>query len=227
MAMSSQVKLYFRTYFIFCMVVAFSYLPPILIEAFYPAAAPVAAVFVWITDTGSRALAAVMFCLAIAMLGLLARDAYKGLFRALTTSSTGPIALEDGTATPAATGPTPNAEVAIPQATQLPLTAVRKFLLLFISTSFCAQQFLLNDIVFADRPLLQNIGAAVMHILRGFQVLPLLYCAFLIVIAINMMQKRRAERAAAQAGDAQVPRVDVGGEKVVVVEEDSKNASVV
>ncbi|KAF7367789.1 hypothetical protein MSAN_00843100 [Mycena sanguinolenta] len=219
MTMSNQVKLCFRAYCIFCMVVAFSYLPPVLIEEYYPAAAPVAAVFVWITDTGSHALAAVMSCLALAMLGLLMKDAYKGLARALSTNPTGPIALEDGTAVPTATGSTPNAGVETPQRTQLPLTATRKLLLLFIFSSFCTQQFFLSGVVSVNRPLLQNIGAALMFILRGFQVLQLLYPAFMIVVAITMIKKRRAERAAAQAGNAQVPGVDVGDEKAVDVEE--------
>ncbi|KAJ7233589.1 hypothetical protein B0H12DRAFT_1143573, partial [Mycena haematopus] len=41
-----------------------------------------------------------MFVVAIALLYVLSTDAYKGLARVLSHTSTGPIALEDGTAVP-------------------------------------------------------------------------------------------------------------------------------
>ncbi|KAF7367768.1 hypothetical protein MSAN_00840900 [Mycena sanguinolenta] len=202
------------------------YLPPILIE-YYPAAAPVAAIFVWITDTGSRALSAAMFCLAIAMVSLLVKDAYKGLFRAPSMSPAGSIALDDGTVVPAGAGSTPDAEVEILQirTTRLPLTLARKLFLLI--SSFCAQQFFLNDIVSVERPLLQNIGAAVIYTLREFQVLQLLFGAFMVIMAVTVMKKRRPERAATQTDDAPGSRVDVGDENLVVEEEHSKKALVV
>ncbi|KAJ7233593.1 hypothetical protein B0H12DRAFT_1143584 [Mycena haematopus] len=196
--LSPQVKALLNAYIILCTVVSVSYLPPVLIERHYPAAAPVAAVFVWITDTGSRALAAAMFVVAIAMLGLLLGDAYKGLARSFSSNtSTGPIALEDGTS---------------------------KLFLLFTALSFCAQNFVLSGVVSLDRTLWHNVGSTAMHIGQGLQVLETLFGVFLVFVWLRKLCSRGAARAQ-QADDAPV---DGGDEKAALVVEDSeKKASVV
>ncbi|KAJ7234044.1 hypothetical protein B0H12DRAFT_1143291 [Mycena haematopus] len=219
--LSPQVKALLNAYIVLCTVVSISYLPPVLIERHYPAAAPVAAVFVWITDTGSRALAAAMFVVAIAMLGLLLGDAYKGLARSFSSNtSTGPIALEDGTSVPALPEPTTQAT---PPPT-LTLTVPQKLFLLFTALSFCAQNFVLSGVVYLDRTLWHNVGTAAMHIGQGLQVLETLFGVFLVFVWLRKLCSRGAARAQ-QADDAPV---DGGDEKAALVVEDSeKKASVV
>ncbi|KAJ6453978.1 hypothetical protein C8R45DRAFT_629834 [Mycena sanguinolenta] len=136
-------------YCVFCMVLIVSYVPPVLIEQLYTKAPtdPIAkAFFVWITDTGSRLHTAGVLCIALAMLGMLARDAYEGLSRLF---GTGPIALKDGASVPAAvfsTG-TLNATAVIPLTSQPSFTLNSKLQLLFVSTAFCAQQLALDDVI--------------------------------------------------------------------------------
>ncbi|KAJ7234034.1 hypothetical protein B0H12DRAFT_1239179 [Mycena haematopus] len=145
-------------------------------------------------------------------------DAYKGLARAFSSStSTGPIALEDGIAVPAdasaepTTPPTP--------APTFTLTLPSKLLLLISAVSFCAQQFVASGAVSMDRTLWENVGSAVMHVVYGLQTVEILFGVFLIFIWLTKNRQ-------APAGDAPVAGVD-GSEKAVAVEEEKASASVV
>ncbi|KAF7360910.1 hypothetical protein MSAN_01120900 [Mycena sanguinolenta] len=206
--LSNPVKAFLKVFIIFCIVVTLSNVPAVLIEKYCPTApwAPVTkAVFVWITDTGSHALAGWMFCVAIAMLGMLVTDSYKGLSRTLSASPVGPIALEDGITVPAA-APTE-------EATQPSLTLGSKLLLLFVSTSFCLQRFFMDDVISVEQPLWLNIGVALLYILRGLQILQLLFGAFLVVMSVTWLRKRRS--VGRSTAPARVPEMN---EKVVVGE---------
>ncbi|KAJ6474382.1 hypothetical protein C8R45DRAFT_1011470 [Mycena sanguinolenta] len=197
--LSKPVKAFFRAYIILCTVITFSCVPPVLIEQYWATAswAPIAkTVCVWIQDNGSHALAGGMFCVSIAMLGVLVTDAYKALSHILSASSTGPIALEDGVTVPAEAPPTTEAETPLP--TQPSLRLITKLLLLFGSTFICT--LFLSDVISVQRSLWQNIGAALMYILRGLQILQLLFGAFLVVMSFIWLRERRsAERDPAQA----------------------------
>ncbi|KAF8185310.1 hypothetical protein K438DRAFT_1974019 [Mycena galopus ATCC 62051] len=188
--MSIPTRTYIKGYCVFCTVLALSYLPPVVIERHYPEAtwgAPVAEAFRWITDTGSRGLAATHFCAAIVALGMLAIDAYKWLTR---IGATGPIALEDGTAVPAFEGvPPPTSQ----------LNLASKLVLLFSSIYFVAIQIFLAKVVSLERPLAENIGSALMYILRGFQTLQFVYPTFLLFVYFAWMKERRSAAAAVAA----------------------------
>ncbi|KAF7360943.1 hypothetical protein MSAN_01124400 [Mycena sanguinolenta] len=135
-----------RGYCIFCLVLIVSHLPPVVIEQYYDDTAPLTkAVFVWITDTGSRIHTAGVFCVALAMLGMLMKDAYEGFSRART----GPGALKDGATVPAAAFPTNALESALadPLTSQPSFTLTSKLQLLLVSTAFCAQQIALGDVI--------------------------------------------------------------------------------
>ncbi|KAF8185309.1 hypothetical protein K438DRAFT_1836857, partial [Mycena galopus ATCC 62051] len=175
-------------------------------------AAPVAAAFRWITDTGSRGLAAVYFCAGIVILGMLVIDIYKWLTR-IRVGATGPIALEDGTAVPAF-------EEVPPPTSQLNL--VSKLVLLFTSIYFVSIQMFLAKVVSLERPLAENIGSAMMYILRGFQALQVVFPTFLLFVCLAWMKERRSAAAVQASRGAAAAPVEVEDEVCLDVKEEGK-----
>jgi len=166
-----------------------------LIERYYPDVASVAAAFVWVMDTASLGFTAATFCMALIMLCVFVNDAHKWLTSARTRSAS-PVALEDGTAVPAP-APTPTPDVEEPAH----LTLTSKLIYFTTSSYFFSRQILANDVVSSERPLLENLGSALLYILRGLEVL---FAVYLVLVFVAWLKKRPGA-AAPEVGAAQTP----------------------
>ncbi|KAJ7870798.1 hypothetical protein B0H14DRAFT_2725370 [Mycena olivaceomarginata] len=101
--LTHPLRAYAKGYAIFFSIILFLFFAPLLIELYYPAAAPVAAAFVWVTDNLDRAFTAGSLIIVLTTFTLLAGDARRWFarIRARRTPA-GPVALEDGVAPPPA-----------------------------------------------------------------------------------------------------------------------------
>ncbi|KAJ7621685.1 hypothetical protein DFH06DRAFT_1143428 [Mycena polygramma] len=172
-------KLYVKAYVIGFLGALFFLLTPVLIEAYYPVAAPVAAAFDWVNDTAARALGALSFVMAIGLILSLGNSARKGLVLFCTRRArpaAGPISLEDGTAEvePPLTPPAPVV------ADKSKPTLLSQLLSLLSFTYFFTRQCMLNELVSFDRPVLENVLAVALYVLRGLEVLFALFLALLV-----------------------------------------------
>ncbi|KAJ7855490.1 hypothetical protein B0H14DRAFT_2754609 [Mycena olivaceomarginata] len=157
------------------LITLFLLLSPLLIERYYPQAAPVAAAFVRITDTILCGLDSLLF-LTVLALGFLLIN----LARNSRCSAAGAIALEDGTADPTVTSPPTGADEAAPVPAASESSAWSSLTSLAFFTYSCSLgfRFTRRTMVFSHRPMLQNIGDLVVYLLRGFAVL---FIAFLLM----------------------------------------------
>ncbi|KAJ7621695.1 hypothetical protein DFH06DRAFT_770328 [Mycena polygramma] len=191
-------KLYVKAYVIGFLGALFFLLTPVLIEAYYPEAAPVAQAFVWVTDTTARGLGALSFVMAIGLIVSLCNSTRKGLVRLCTrraSPATGPISLEDGTAetdaevTPPTASPTPAA------ADKSKPTIISKVLSLLSFTYFFTRQVMLNELVSFDRPVLDNVLAVALYVLRGLEVV---FAAFLVLLFVAWIRYKKPAAPAAE-----------------------------
>jgi hypothetical protein len=209
-SVSPQLKGHATAYFVGFFVVLLFFFAPVLIELYYPQAAPVAAAFVWVTDTFGRGFGALTFFMALYMLCSLSNDAYQALARLCSTPTHGPIALENGTAEPAALHPAGTHIAAdAPTAAESKPTLFNKIVSLFSSTYFFTRQCMIGDIVSLKRPLLENLGSVLVYILHGLEVV---FAVFLVLVFVAWLKKKSSAAAAAEGGAAEQPtnqRVEV------------------
>jgi hypothetical protein len=188
-------------YIKFCSIYFFLFLSvsltPVLLERYYPdsvAAAVTAAACIWVTDTLTRGLTALCFCVSIAVFSMLLSAVRQCLTRVCGAS---PIALEDGTAVP----PTPTTANTETDA-EAPTVGESAFVFsLGPCTYFFAHNAFGNDVVSHDRPVLENLAAAALYVLHGFEVL---VAAFLVLMFVVWLKKEHSDAAVAE------PEVAVG-----------------
>ncbi|KAJ7852252.1 hypothetical protein B0H13DRAFT_1904701 [Mycena leptocephala] len=173
-----SIRAYVIGYATFTIVLVLSYLPPVLLQHFYPEAASVtvAAPFVRVRDRLARGFAAHAFFKALYMFCSLINDAHKWLTGA--SPATRPVTLEDGTIDPAALG--------VAAESTESTVMVNVFSLLSFSYYFI-QQWFIADIVSLRRPLLENLVAALLYTLRGLDVI---FVSFLILVFVIWLKKR-------------------------------------
>ncbi|KAJ7144185.1 hypothetical protein C8R44DRAFT_759576 [Mycena epipterygia] len=206
---SIPLRTWVKFYVSFFFIALFFLLAPVLIEAYYPAAAPVAAVCVWFTETFACGFTSLTLMMAITMLSMLGSD-FRGwvmrVWARRASPATGPIALEDGIATPAPAPTDADATAEAPAAkaeATTPPTITSKLVSLTSCSSFFARNLFTADVVALDRPVLDNIGATALYILRGFEVL---FAVFLgLVFVAYVKQQRAAGVTAGPATEAQAP----------------------
>ncbi|KAJ7115285.1 hypothetical protein C8R44DRAFT_855319 [Mycena epipterygia] len=203
-----------RKSFVFIFVGTFLlFLAPTVLES-YPQTAALASALTWVGNKVSQGVTTFIFLIAVCMLSSLVGD-----FRAWLTSTAAPITptpaeLEDGTATPPSELPVPDAAAAAaaaaaatptePAANAKPST-LRAILTLICSGVYFAFDFFQRDIVSLDKPLLENVGAALLFLLRGFEIIFVMFLV-LVVGARLAMGSRSARRAAvAEAAAAAAP----------------------
>ncbi|KAJ7870829.1 hypothetical protein B0H14DRAFT_2725502 [Mycena olivaceomarginata] len=169
--LTHPLRAYAKGYAIFFSIILLLFFAPLFIELYYPAAAPVAAAFVWVTDNLDRAFTAGSLIIVLTTLTMLAGDARRWFarIRARRTPA-GPVALEDGVAPPPAPVPTVTSTATATDPAPPPLLSLGS------STFFVARALATHDLVALDRPALENIGAVLLYVLRGCEVL---FAAFL------------------------------------------------
>ncbi|KAJ7621699.1 hypothetical protein DFH06DRAFT_770387 [Mycena polygramma] len=200
--MACTPKVYVKAYLAGCVIAVFLIVTPVLIETYYPQAAPVAEALVWVTNTISRGFGALCFVMAVGLLGSLGNSARKGLVRLCTrraSPATGPISLEDGTAEAEAplTPPAAAADATPATAEKSKPTIVSKVLSLLSFTYFFTRQVMLNELVSFDRPALDNVLAVALYVLRGLEVVFAMFLALLFVAWVRY--KKPAAPAAVEA----------------------------
>ncbi|KAJ6505828.1 hypothetical protein C8R47DRAFT_1066704 [Mycena vitilis] len=215
--MACTPKVYVKAYLAGCLIAVFLILTPVLIEAYYPQAAPVAEALVWVTDTISRGFGALCFVMAVGLFGSLTNSSRKGLVRLFTrraSPATGPISLEDGTADAEAplTPPAAAADATPAAADKAKPTIVSKVLSLLSFTYFFTRQVMLNELVSFDRPALDNVLAVALYVLRGLEVV---FAAFLALLFVAWLRYKKPAAPAAE----EAPVLPVVAEAPVEVRE--------
>ncbi|KAF8207485.1 hypothetical protein K438DRAFT_1962409 [Mycena galopus ATCC 62051] len=222
--MSVPLKSYVIGVLVGIFAAAFFIVLPALIERYYPAAAPVAAVITWVGDKGALGFTAIMFTMAICMFSSLMHDAYGLISRVFNRRTTGPIALEEGVAVPAPAAPVTDAVTE--EATTAPAPAksqpgvLSKLFSLSSAIYFMWSQIHTKDIISLQRPFLDNVSAALVHLLRGFEVLFAFFMVLVLVAAVKIQW--RSPTPAAVAAPAPAPPVEVLVSTDVIVVEDEK-----
>ncbi|KAJ6568909.1 hypothetical protein B0H19DRAFT_1134201 [Mycena capillaripes] len=164
----------------------FLLLTPVLIERHYPEAAPVAAAFVWVTDSIACGLSSLIFLLASVLFVSLIIDARKGIASLCgARPAIGPISLEEGTAEPAAPTPPTGADAVAPAPAASEPGVFRKLLSLACFISFLTSQFSRVDIVSLQRPVLENLVFVALYLLRGCEVL---FAGFLVLLFVAYLK---------------------------------------
>jgi hypothetical protein len=224
--LTHPLRAYAKGYAIFFFVLLFLLFAPLFIELYYPAAAPVAAACVWITDNLDRAFTAGSLIIVFTTLIILAGDARRWFARVRARRTpAGPVALEDGVAPPPAPAPTVTSTATAtdpappPVAVKASLSA--KLLSLVSSTFFVARALATHDLVALDRPALENIGAVLLYVLRGCEVL---FAAFLGLVVWAWVRKSRDTAEEGEARETQPMQVRVEVEVAVREDIDEKSA---
>jgi hypothetical protein len=170
-------------------------LMPMLLMRYYPDSAEVAmavAAWIWVIDTYTSGVTAFCLCIVIAMSGMLVCDARQWLTRPRGAS---PIALEDGTAVPL-TPTTANTETdAATPAMSVKAALIFKPICFISCTSFVVGNIFFKDVVSLDHPVLENLAAAALYILRGFEVM---FAAILVLMLVVWHKKKRSDTAATE-----------------------------
>ncbi|KAJ6605361.1 hypothetical protein DFH09DRAFT_1121247 [Mycena vulgaris] len=157
---------------------------PQITQAFPRPAALVSATFVWTYTELLLELSAAAFLTVAALFGILVRDAYRWLTRPSPLDSPTPEALEEGKAPRIFEAPSEGSEAApaaiedIPPST-MELTTAGKLAGLLLCAALFSADLYLRGIVSREQPVLENAGAALMHLLGGLAVLAVLLLALL------------------------------------------------
>ncbi|KAJ6505387.1 hypothetical protein C8R45DRAFT_1209155 [Mycena sanguinolenta] len=155
----------------------FIFSPTILRRYPGPYTTPLADVLAWLVDKFMQGLGSLSFSIALFLGSSLANDAYRGLTGAAAPApgSPSPMELEEGAATPPEAQPT--AEVT-PTAAPVPVssnkTLVAGKILGVLFFSACVPFFLFlftNGLISSSKPLMENVGALLLYLLRGWEVL--------------------------------------------------------
>ncbi|KAJ7474000.1 hypothetical protein FB451DRAFT_1398007 [Mycena latifolia] len=129
--------------------------------------------------------------LAVAIAWFTDNDAYKWLTgaQAIALPAT-PAELEDGTATPL-----PEVEVAGARpAEQAEDDVAGRIVTAVVSALFFASQLLMSSVISLEKPLLANVAATLLYLLRGLEVI---FVAFLVWLFVVHIKTTRAAQAAA------------------------------
>ncbi|KAJ7870795.1 hypothetical protein B0H14DRAFT_2725363 [Mycena olivaceomarginata] len=197
-----MLKDYAIGYAIISIVTIFFIPAPVLIKYYYPDAnlPPFAVACLRAKDITGCAFTAATFCTAIVMFSMLLNDARQWLTRARRASparTLGHVALEDGTA--------PH----VPPASQS--NPMSSLVSVISTTFFFTQQMFAEDVVSLKRPLRENLGSALLYILRGLR---LLFPAGLIFLFVVWRKNRRAAVEDSSAPSAaSTPRIEILLEK--------------
>ncbi|KAJ7362902.1 hypothetical protein DFH08DRAFT_841651, partial [Mycena albidolilacea] len=181
-------------------VITVSFMPaPGLIKYYYPDSKPptFAVACLRAKDITGTAFTTASFCTAIVMISTLLNDARQGITRTRRVNpsrTSGHIALRDGTATP----PTS------------PSGPISSFVCLVSSAAFFTQQMFIEDVVSLKRSLRENIGSALLYLLRGLR---LLVPAGLVFLFVVWRKNRRAAIEDSPVPSVASPRVEILLEK--------------
>ncbi|KAJ7746018.1 hypothetical protein B0H16DRAFT_1557475 [Mycena metata] len=192
-----------KSYLMALLVALFLFFAPVFIEAYYPEAAPVAAAFIWVTDSLGRALSAAAFFTIIVTLVLLVRDLRRwltGATPAQTASVATPAELEAGVAADASEADT---NPSLPNSSSVPEpTLTQKLVTLAVFTYFLVRQCYKDEVMSLERPALDNALAALLYIFHGLEVL---FAMFLVLCLWTGLKRSRS--ASAAGADATLPTV--------------------
>ncbi|KAJ7474011.1 hypothetical protein FB451DRAFT_1247625 [Mycena latifolia] len=189
MTAARAYKVFFITFFISL----FLHFIPHVLER-YPQTAALAVAITWFKDKCTQGAAVLLLLIAGLLVGSLVSDAYKWLTgaQAIALPAT-PAELEDGTATPL-----PEAEVAVadaePPADQTKAGVAGRIVSAVGCALFFASQFLKSSVVSLEKPLLANVAATMLYLLRGVEVI---FVAFLMLLFVACIKTSRAAQAAA------------------------------
>jgi len=184
-----------KSYIIALFITLFLFFAPVFIEAYYPEAAPLAAAFVWVTDSLGRGLSAASFFTIIGTLVLLVRDIRRRLTGATPAQTSAasvatPAELEAGIAANAS-------EASSSQAPSFPAppetTLIQKLVTLTVFTYFLVRQCYRDDVMSLERPVLDNAVAALLYIFHGLEVL---FALFLVLCLWTGLKRSRSSSAA-------------------------------
>jgi hypothetical protein len=190
---------------IFCAFFLF-FLAPEYLKS-YPQTATLADAFTWASERFMQGIASLAFFFAICASCLLACNAYRwvtGAPAAETVPAPTPAALEDGTATQLHDLAVLEAEVA---GAEPPLSSSSaksddatwhttiggNVMMLVLSSVIFGYEFLTHEVVSLDKPLMENVGATLLYILRGWEVL---FVGFVLFMAGAWIAKSRSAAAA-------------------------------
>ncbi|KAJ7615215.1 hypothetical protein DFH06DRAFT_1484012 [Mycena polygramma] len=190
---------------IFTVVFVFFLAPEVMRS--YPQTVALADAFFWAGDKFLEGLASGAFLVAACMACSLTGDAYRWLTGAHTEESTPtPAQLEAGTASRdlhelevleaevAGTEPPVASTPTAPGIEKIKLTTGRKIWTLLTSSVVFGYQFFQQGIVSPETPLLDNVSATLLYILRGWEVI---FVAFLLLMLGAYVAKSRSRSAAA------------------------------
>ncbi|KAJ7615243.1 hypothetical protein DFH06DRAFT_1307302 [Mycena polygramma] len=189
---------------IFTVVFVFFLAPEVMRS--YPQTVALAGVFSWAGDKFLEGLASGAFLVAVCMACSLTGDAYRWLTGAHTEESTPtPAQLEAGTASRdlhelevleaevAGTAP-PAVSTSSADKEKVKLTTGRKIWTLLTSSVVFGYQFFQQGVVSPETPLLDNVCATLLYILRGWEVI---FVGFLLLMLGAYITKSRSRSAAA------------------------------
>ncbi|KAJ6568915.1 hypothetical protein B0H19DRAFT_1134213 [Mycena capillaripes] len=176
----ARAKVYalYVIFFLLCLAVL---LAPLLIERYYPRAAPIAAAARWLTDKTWRGFTTFSFFAALYTLYSLMKDAREylaGLWAARRRAPRGPIALEEGTPALAQSPP----PVPATSRESMFMDRIGPKVSTFFSSAFF---FYRADVIALDRPLRENLVALALFLLQG---IPILFGAFLVLFLYFLVQ---------------------------------------
>jgi len=219
MAQQSMPRKFYAEVFLlaFCILLPF-FLLPLLIERYYPEAAPVAAFCVWFTDTTAHAFAAFAFINALRVLYMLFRDARSLCTSALLRSPSPvpePATLEDGTAMHT------DREATVQPPLHAPGYGLTQLPRLFASIFIFVYLWRRDDPAVLERPLLESMGAGLVYFLQGLALL----LSGLVGVGLAGAMHWCLDRVSEAGGEAQIPAPAVGvliDDKVTVDVPDSK-----
>ncbi|KAJ7746003.1 hypothetical protein B0H16DRAFT_1462596 [Mycena metata] len=187
------------------LIALFLYLVPIVIEAYYPEAAPIAAVFIWVTDSFEKALSCTCWSTSSAISVVASgaphrrKPAQTGAARVAT-----PAELEAGVALNASD------EASSPQAGTTPpspnssrvseMTLTEKLVFLAFCTYILVGSWSKDDVLSLERSALDNALSTLMYIFHGLEV------GFAMSLALRLWTKLKLWRSASAVGaDATLP----------------------
>jgi hypothetical protein len=173
----------------------------------YPQTAALADAFTWASERFMQGIASLAFFFAVCAAGLLVYDAYRwvtGAPAAETVPAPTPAELEDGTATQlhdlavleaevAGAEPPPSPSSAKSDDATWHTTTAGNVMMLVLHSVVFGYEFFMHEVVSLDKPLMENVGATLLYILRGWEVL---FVGFVLFVASAWIAKSPSAAAA-------------------------------
>ncbi|KAJ7671886.1 hypothetical protein B0H17DRAFT_1141421 [Mycena rosella] len=187
-----------KTYALSFTIASILFIAPIFLKR-YPQTAGIAIGLTWLGDKYIQGFAALSLVVAVLLLASLLSGAHKWLTRAKSsTPAPTPADLEDGTAAPLRELETLEAEVTGTEPPKLEAkageaTTTGKITSFLFSAIFFTYELYQSGVVELQKPVLENVAAALMYILRGLEVV---FVAFLLLLlGCAMVRSRSAPEA--------------------------------